>query len=95
MFNFKQKITGQRGNDGTKDVEIMVALKHLNKVYRTLEMPLINCEINLILTCSANCFVVANHVKNQVPTFTITDPKLYVLVVALLSQDNAAIEISF
>ena len=26
-FNFKAKITGQTGNDGTKDVEIMVSLK--------------------------------------------------------------------
>ena len=49
-FNFKAKITGQTGNDGTKDVEIMVSLKYLSNFWRTLEMPLINCEVNLILT---------------------------------------------
>ena len=52
-------------------------------------MPLINCEINLILTWSANCFIIDVLVKNQVPTFTITDTKLYVPVVTLLTKDNA------
>ena len=54
-FKFKAKITGQTGNDGTKDVEIMVPLKYLSNFWRTLEMPLINCEVNLILTWSSNC----------------------------------------
>ena len=49
-FNFKAKTTGQTGNDGTKDVEIMVSLKYLSNFWRTLEMPLINYEVNLILT---------------------------------------------
>ena len=54
-FNFKVKITGQTGDDGRKGVEIMVPLKYLSNFWRTLEMPLINCELNLILTWSANC----------------------------------------
>ena len=49
-FNFKVKITGQTGTGGTKNVEIMVPLKYLSNFWRTLEMALINCEINLILT---------------------------------------------
>ena len=48
-FNFKVKITGRTGNGGTKDVEIMVPLKYLSNFGGTLEMPLINCEVNLIL----------------------------------------------
>ena len=48
-FKFKAKITGQTGNDGTKDVEIIVPLKYLSNFWRTLEMPLINCGVNLIL----------------------------------------------
>ena len=51
-FKFKAKITGQTGDDGTKYVEIMVPLKYLSNFWRTLEMPLINCEVNLILTWS-------------------------------------------
>ena len=48
-FNFKSKMTGQIGHDGTRNVEIMVSLKYLSNFWRALEMPLINCEINLIL----------------------------------------------
>ena len=49
-FNFKTKITGQTNENGRIDVEIMVPLKHLSNFWRTLEMSLINCEIELILT---------------------------------------------
>ena len=43
-------MTGQTGDKRTKNVEIMVPLKYLSNFWKTLEMPLINCEINLILT---------------------------------------------
>ena len=59
LFKFKAKITGQTGNDGTKDVEIMVPLKYLSNFWRTLEMPLINCEVNLFLTWSSTCALIA------------------------------------
>ena len=49
-FNFKVKMTGQTGDDGTKNVEIMLPIKYLSNFWRTLEMLLINCKINLILT---------------------------------------------
>ena len=50
-FKSKVKITGKTPNNGnTTDVEIIVPLKYLNSFWRTLEMPLINCEVNLILT---------------------------------------------
>ena len=52
-FRSKIKITGKTPNDDNeKDVEIMVPLKYLSNFWRTLEMPLINCEVNLILTWS-------------------------------------------
>ena len=51
-------------------------------------MPLINCKINFILTWSANGFMLADTVANQVPTFAITDTKLYGQFVALSTQDN-------
>ena len=38
-----------------KDVEIMVPSKYLSNFWRTLEIPLINCEVNLILTWSSTC----------------------------------------
>ena len=87
-FNFKVKITGQTGDVGTKDVEIMVPLKYLSSFWRTLEMPLINCEFNLILTWSSTFVLTATKVQNQNATFTITDTKLYVPVVTLSIQEN-------
>ena len=52
-------------------------------------MQLIIGEINLILTWFANCFIVTGTTANQVPTFAITDTKLYVSVVTLLNRDNS------
>ena len=88
-FNFKLKITGQTGDDGTKNVEIMVLLKYLSNFWRTLEIPLINCEINLILTWSANCVIVPTNNANQNATFAISNTRLYVPVVTLSTQENA------
>ena len=86
-FNFKAKITGQTGNGGTNDVAIIVPLKYLSNFWRTLEMPLINCEVNLILTWSSTCVIVSTNIPNQNATFAITDTKLYVPVVTLSTQE--------
>ena len=51
-FKYKQNITDQTRNDGTKDFQIIGPLKHLSNFWRTLQMPLINCEINIFLTWS-------------------------------------------
>ena len=70
MVKFKQKITGVTGDNVTKNVEIMVSLKYLSNFCRTLEMFLINCEINLFLTWSDKCLL-SNDTKAT--TFTITE----------------------
>ena len=49
-FKFKTKIAGRIGNDGTKNVKIRVLLRYLSSFLRTPEMPLTNCEVNLIIT---------------------------------------------
>ena len=85
-FKPKIKITGKTANDDNeKDVEIMVPLKYLSNFWRTLEMPLINCEVNLILTWSSTCVITES---NGAGTFAITDTKLYVPVVTLSTQEN-------
>ena len=61
----------------------------LSNFWRTLEMPLINCELNLILTWSANCVMVSTNNGNQNATFAITETKLYLPVVNLSTQNNA------
>ena len=89
-FNFKTKITCQTNDDGeVNGVEILVPLKYLSNFWRTLEMPLINCEIGLILDWLANCVIISTNNANQVPTFTITETNLYVPVVTLSTQDNS------
>ena len=89
-FNSKAKITGQTDDDGEIDnVEIMVPLKYLSNFWRTLEIPLINCEVNLILIWSVNCVIVSTINANKGKTFAITETKLYVPVVTLSTQDNA------
>ena len=87
-FKFKVKITGKTpAADNEKDVEIMVTLKYLSNFWRTLEMPLINCEVNLILTWSSTC-VITNSTGAGTPD-EITDTKLYVPVVTLSTKGNA------
>ena len=67
----------------------MVPLKYLSNFWKTHEMPLINCEVELILTWSADCVIIYTDVNNQVPTFTITETNLYVPIVTLSNQDNS------
>ena len=71
----------------SKILEIM--MKEDYSISITLEMPFINCEIELILAWSRDCVIIYTDVNNQVPTITITETNLYVPVVTLSSQDNA------
>ena len=52
-------------------------------------MYLFNCEVNLILTWSANYVIVYNDVANEGATFAKTATKLYVPLVTSSTQDNA------
>ena len=67
----------------------MVPLKYLINFLRTLEIPLINWEVNLILTWPVDCVMIYTDVVNQIPTFTITGTNLVVLVVTLSTEDDA------
>ena len=80
----KVKVTGKLPNVwNTQNVEIIVPLKYLSNFWRTFEMPLINCEVNLILTWPKNCVITSSTGKWK---FGISETKLYVPVV---TQDNA------
>ena len=82
-------------------MEIVVPLKHLMNFWRTLNIPLINYEIELILTWSKNCALADMAVRaagkdNTSPAivspsgleFQITDTKLYVPVITLLKEND-------
>ena len=86
-FKSKIKITGKTPDDGNaKYVEIIVPLKYLSNFWRTLGLPLINCEFNLILTWSSTCVTINSTGAGR---FQITDTKLYVSVVTLSTEDTA------
>ena len=65
-FKYKTSITGntynigagEEGYDANKvgknETEVVIPLKHLSNFWRTLNIPLVNCEIELILTWSKN-----------------------------------------
>ena len=60
FFKFKERMKGKIPAAGnTKNFEIAVPLKHISTFCTTLEMHLINCEINLILTWS-NCVITSS-----------------------------------
>ena len=61
-------------------------LKYLRNIWKTLEILLVNCEINLILTWSTD-YVISSATEET--KFAMTDTKRYVPVVTLSTQDNA------
>ena len=47
-FKYKANLIGNTENNGTKNgVKIAVPLKYLSNFWRSLEMPLINCKVEL------------------------------------------------
>ena len=89
-FKYKSNLVGNTDADGAnrrkEGVKIAVPLKYLSNFWRSLEMPLINCKVELSLRWSENC-VFSNVPGNS--TFKITDAKFYVCVVTLSTEDNA------
>ena len=85
-FKYKASIIGDTGDNGRKKkVKIAVPLKYLSNFWRSLEMPLINCKVELSLKWYERCLLTAA----TTATFKITDAKLYVPIVTLSVEDNA------
>ena len=109
-FDYKTSITGKlEGNNVEKDdVKIVVPLKYLSNVWRTLDMPLFNCDVSLTLTRSKNCVLTSKATKDgdlhadpsvdeinnpTNATFKINDCKLYIPVITLSAgNDNKLLE---
>ena len=70
---------GEDGYDANKvgknETEIVIPLKHLSNFWRSLNIPLINCKIELILTWSKNCVLADMTVRaagnNNIPPATV------------------------
>ena len=91
-FDYKTSITGKlEGNNPEKEVEIVVPLKFLSNFWRALNMLLINCEINLILTWSKNCVLTSKATRNKfIGTGTDENPQFP----EINNPTNATIEIT-
>ena len=108
-FKYKTNITGNTYNLGDSEAdydankvgknktEVVIPLKHLSNFWRAWNIPLINCEVELILTWSKNCVLAdmtvdaATDPATVAPsgaTFQITDTKLYVPVVTLSKEND-------
>ena len=79
-----------------KRVKIALSLKYLSNFWRSLEVPLINCEVELSLRWIENCVLTSaavgvnvNNTGADCATFKITNTKLYVPIVTLSAEDNA------
>ena len=115
-YNVPRRITGADGNPvnnpnydqnkrGTREVEITVPLKYLGNLWNSLNIPLINCEVSLALSWSANCVITSMEKRileagqpnrgnsPESAAFEIKDCKLYVPVVTLSAEiDNKLLE---
>ena len=99
-FKYKSSLIRDLVADGAngknEKVKIDVQLKCLSNFWRSLEMPLINCEVQLSLSWIENCIlsggeninngIVAN--AETAANFKVTDARLYVPVVTLSTEDN-------
>ena len=84
-FKYKASLIGNTENDGTKNgVKIAVPLKYLSNFWRSAEMPLINCKIELSLNWIQKCLLTTANTA----IFKITDPKLLVPIVTFSAEDN-------
>ena len=107
-FDYKTKFIESVTNANLikQNVKVVVPLKHLSKFQKTLDIPLINCEISLVLTWSENCVLTSkstrtgNYENDPVvsriydpadATFKITDTKLNAPVVTLSTEDDIKI----
>ena len=69
-FEYKTKLTGSTpGNNHLINAEVFVPLKYLSNFWRSLDLPLINCEIELDLTWSKYCVI-----SQVFRTFRAADP---------------------
>ena len=86
---YKSKLIKGTDDDNVNNVKLVVPLKYVSNFFRSLEMPLVNCKIDLELRWHTDCMIPsANAAAGQVVSFMITNTKLYVPVVTLSTKDN-------
>ena len=92
-FKYKANLIGDTEADGTKQrIKVAILLKYLSNFWRSLEIPLINCKVELSLKWIGNCVLTTAKLDANADatgaTFKITDAKFYALVVTLSAEGN-------
>ena len=91
-YNIGNGEAGYHANKvGKNETEVVIPLKHLSNFWRTLNLLLINCEGELVLTWSKKCVLADMTEASNPPTgleFQKTDTKLYVTVVSLSKEND-------
>ena len=86
---YKSKLISGTDNNNVNNVKLVVPLKYVSSFLRSLEMPLVNCKIDLELTWHKDCMISnVNAAAGQVVSFMITNTKLSVPAVTLSTKDN-------
>ena len=74
--------------DGINNIKLVVPLKYISNFFRSLEMPLVNCKVDLEITWIKDCVISSNNAADGNVSFKITDTKLYAPIVTLSTKDN-------
>ena len=86
---YKSELISGTDDNNVNNVKLVVSLKYVSSFFRSLEMPLVNCKIDLELTWHKDRIISsADAAAGQVVSFMITNTKLYVPVVILSTKDN-------
>ena len=86
---YKSKLISGTDDNNVNNVKLVVPLKYVSNFFRSLEMPLVNCKIDLELTWHKVCMISSvNAAAGQEVSFMITNTKLYVPAVTLSTKDN-------
>ena len=89
LFKYKASNIGNTENNGTKNrVKIIVPVKNLSNFWRSLEIPLINCKVELSVKWIENCVLTTSANANNAD-FKIIDAKRYVSIFTLSAAANA------
>ena len=100
-FKYKTSIVGKtpEDNDSLTNAKVVIPLRNLSNLWRALNIPLINCEVELILTYSKNCVLAdmtARTAQGANPAIAVPSgamfktkvTKMYVPVVTLSEVNN-------
>ena len=86
---YKSKLIKGTDDNNVNNIKLVVPLKYVINFFRSLELPLVNCKIDLELTWHKDCIISsADAAAGQVVSFMITDTKLYVPIVTLSTKGN-------